>query len=415
MKRVTSGPGACRSGSRAVDSSRSACDRWTRCLHCRRMDIDLDLLRRSWRSWISSEGNPDTPRWLQWLWTLLFALALAALFTVLGMISFSGRDGGWPSLSRWASWFGRNFVVCLTISALIHLLFDLLEPWACRRQAAWAAWQRMGYYAGIPLFGVVVGWPLGLVLAGADLQTWLGTTQGLRAALWSLVLALVVTFVLHHVFATKARQYDAERQASEARLRLLQAQIEPHFLFNTLANVAGLIDSDAARARHMLESFTEYLRASFSGLRRDRAPLADELALAQAYLKVQQARMEDRLRFSIDADEVCRRQNLPPLLLQPLVENAVLHGIEPAVDGGQVRVRALQQGAQLLIEVHDDGLGPGGSGRQGHGLALENLRQRLESTWGRAASLELVDGRPGTLARLRIPIDPATPGLERGT
>jgi LytS/YehU family sensor histidine kinase len=213
----------------------------------------------------------------------------------------------------------------------------------------------------------------------------------------------------------RTRRRLAERQAQEAQLRLLQGQIEPHFLFNTLANVQGLMDHDLPKAREMLASFTDYLRASLGALRNESSRVADELELARTYLLLLQARMEERLRFSIEADEVCRRQNLPPLLLQPLVENAVLHGIEPAVDGGQVRVRALQQGAQLLIEVHDDGLGPGGSGRQGHGLALDNLRQRLESTWGRAASLELVDGRPGTLARLRIPIDPATPGLERGT
>ena len=129
-------------------------------------------------------------------------------------------------------------------------------------------------------------------------------------------------------------------RANEAQLRLLQGQMEPHFLFNTLANVISLIDADAPRAKHMLEALTDYLRASLGGLRHDDSTLAAELDLARRYLELMQTRMGDRLRFEIDVDEALGRAALMPLVLQPLIENAVKHGLEPQVDGGTVRVTA---------------------------------------------------------------------------
>ena len=200
----------------------------------------------------------------------------------------------------------------------------------------------------------------------------------------------------------------AEKRATEAQLRLLQAQIEPHFLFNTLANVVALIDHEPAKARQMLGAFTDYLRASLTGLRRDVGPLADELALAEAYLRVQQSRMEERLRFVIEADENVRAALLPPLLLQPLVENAVQHGLEPTLDGGTVRVQARAEGGELVIEVHDDGRGlhapprKAAGQRRGAGqhprTAGATLRQRPPAWRSSAAD-------PGTVARLRLPLE----------
>jgi sensor histidine kinase YesM len=157
----------------------------------------------------------------------------------------------------------------------------------------------------------------------------------------------------------------------------------------------------------MLGAFTDYLRASLGGLRRDEVTLGEELALAEAYLRVQATRMEERLRFSIEADEATRQAPLLPLLLQPLVENAVQHGLEPQVAGGTVSVFARTEGDEVVVEVRDDGRGLDASAdtplRRGAGLALANVRERLVSAFGADASLTLAPARPGTLVTLRLP------------
>jgi sensor histidine kinase YesM len=158
----------------------------------------------------------------------------------------------------------------------------------------------------------------------------------------------------------------------------------------------------------MLASFTDYLRASLGTLRAEHSTVANELELAQSYLQLLQARMEERLRFSIEADEATRAQPLPPLLLQPLVENAVVHGLEPSIEGGMVQVRAEVVDGALRLEVKDDGRGidaPPRPGKRGAGVALANVRQRLATRYGSAATLELLPGQPGTLARITIPLD----------
>jgi sensor histidine kinase YesM len=225
--------------------------------------------------------------------------------------------------------------------------------------------------------------------------------------LLSLSTTLVLTFFFHHWFSSKARQYHAEQRATEAQLKLLQAQIEPHFLFNTLANVQSLMDHDLPRARQMLGSFTDYLRASLGTLRRDDSAVADELELARSYLELLQARMDDRLRFSIDADEAARTLPLPPLLLQPLVENAVVHGLEPSIDGGSVTVTARVRGDRLVLEVRDDGRGPDAppsGARRGNGVALQNIRERLFTRYGEQARLSIEPAHPGTCARIELPL-----------
>jgi len=225
----------------------------------------------------------------------------------------------------------------------------------------------------------------------------------------SAALALLISFIFFLFFNSMQNKLEAEKRATEAQLRLLQAQIEPHFLFNTLANVQSLMDHDLPSAKQMLASFTDYLRASLTTLRSDSSPVAHELALAQSYLQLLQARMEDRLQFSIHADDTARALPLPPLLLQPLVENAVVHGLEPSIAGGTVQVSARVQGQQLVLEVQDDGMGlnaPARPGRRtGHGMALANIRQRLLTRYGSAATLEVTALHPGTLARITLPLE----------
>jgi sensor histidine kinase YesM len=213
-------------------------------------------------------------------------------------------------------------------------------------------------------------------------------------------------------------------RANEAQLRLLQGQMEPHFLFNTLANVISLVDADAPRAKQMLQALTDYLRASLGALRHDDSTLLAELELARRYLQLMQTRMGERLRFEIEADDRVRDAALMPLVLQPLIENAVKHGLEPQVDGGTVRVIATrlaidgQDSLQVCIEDDGAGLAAAASrprrrvagGADGNGIALANLRARLAARFGAAGRLtldELETGR-GTRACLIVPWNAAT-------
>jgi two-component sensor histidine kinase len=371
------------------------------------MKIDRAVLADSWHSWVSNDNRPRAgPWWLQWLWTGLFCASLALPFTVLGFLASARHAAAWRDMSGWAYWYGKNLIVCLTIGAIIHVLFDTSRRLFAtpERVCAWKPWQRTLFFSGTPLLGVAIGWPLGLTLAGADIVAWFGSPHGANIVVGSVLVSLSITFLFHHFFAAKAHQAQAEKRATEAQLRLLQGQIEPHFLFNTLANVTSLIDHDTVKAKRMLESFTDYLRSSLTSLRRDDATLGSELDLVQAYLGVLKTRMEDRLQFSIDADPALRAAHLPPLLLQPLVENAIHHGIEPKVEGGRVRVSARLDGPTLVLEVADDGLGLDAPPRRaGSGLALVNLRERLRTQYGERATLTLGHARPGTLATLRLP------------
>ena len=377
------------------------------------MKIDRALLRASWESWVSNDNRPRAgPWWLQWVWTLLFCAVLAVGFTIVGFFAFGSGQGAWRNWSGWLFWYGKNLFVCLTIGVIIHLLFDGLRAvWATpARLGAWQPWQRSLFFGGVPMLGVLLGWPLGVELAGGQLNAWLSDSRGHNLIAGSVLIALMLSFGMHLWFSARTRQIDSERRATEAQLRLLQAQIEPHFLFNTLANVHSLMDHDLPKAKQMLGSFTDYLRASLGSLRHDKSTVDQELALAASYLQLLQGRMEDRLRFTIDADDAARRQPLPPLLLQPLVENAVVHGLEPHIDGGTVRVSARVQGKALVLEVQDDGRGldaparPGA--RAGAGLALGNIRQRLLTRYGSSASLEVQAASPGTLSRITVPLEP---------
>jgi sensor histidine kinase YesM len=238
-----------------------------------------------------------------------------------------------------------------------------------------------------------------------------------------LPMGLLVTALTMVVLATNERRLAREHAAAlqqqkiaeaaqllaEARLRTLQAQIEPHFLYNTLANVVSLIGSEPDKARHMLERLIDFLRASLSASRAEQATLGAELDLAAAYLDLLAVRMGARLRWRIEADDAVRALPIAPMLIQPLVENAIMHGLEPKVGGGEIVVRASSAGGVLRIEVSDDGVGLAASPpRPGGGVGLANLRERLRSLHGLAAQLQLLENHPaGVTSRLLLPLDPA--------
>ena len=161
----------------------------------------------------------------------------------------------------------------------------------------------------------------------------------------------------------------------------------------------------------MLESFTDYLRASLGNLRRLDATLGGELDLVGHYLELMKTRMEDRLQYSVHYDPHLRDVTMPPFLLQPLVENALHHGLEPKVEGGSVHISATIDANTLVLEVLDNGMGPDSTRRRpGSGMALANVRERLQAQYGDTASLTLTDANPGMRATMRLPYRPLHAG-----
>lgn len=208
--------------------------------------------------------------------------------------------------------------------------------------------------------------------------------------------------------AEKARAAAIEKQAIQAQLQMLQAQIEPHMLFNTLANLQGLITVDAQRAQHMLDQLIQYLRATLASSRSEKTTLAHEFSLMEAYLSLMQVRMGARLNYRLHLPEELRAQEVPPMLMQPLVENAIKHGVEPKLGGGHVEVTAVRDGGMLCLRIADTGLGldPAAKPADVHSthVGLANIRDRLRALYGERASFELLPNAPeGAVAEIRIP------------
>ncbi|MGQ3093932.1 MAG: sensor histidine kinase [Roseateles sp.] len=195
-------------------------------------------------------------------------------------------------------------------------------------------------------------------------------------------------------------------QQTEAQLSALNAQIEPHFLFNTLANVKRLYETQPERGRDMLVALIAYLRAALPGMRRHESTLADELELVRHYLAILQMRMGERLSFGISAPPELLGAQLPTLVLPTLVENAIKHGLSPLPEGGRIEIRAAHAaGGGLTVEVADNGHGFGTTSG-GAGVGLANTRARLAARFGDAAALELEAVQPrGVVARVRLPAE----------
>lgn len=213
----------------------------------------------------------------------------------------------------------------------------------------------------------------------------------------------------HYQLWTAKLEHEAEREKSaralsEAQLRMLRAQIEPHFLFNTLGAVQQLAEQGAPRAAALTAHLIAFLRASLSGMRSDCNSLRDEVALVSAYLEVMHTRMGARLRFQLDLPEALADVRVPSMMLLTLVENAIKHGIEPSLGGGDITLTASQDGATLRIEVADSGVGLGAVPGKGEGL--ENIRSRLRIAYGEAGALRLQE-RPdgGVVASIDFPVD----------
>ena len=216
-----------------------------------------------------------------------------------------------------------------------------------------------------------------------------------------------------HSRAQRAQVAAAAHEATLARLSLLQSQLEPHMLFNTLANLRALIGTDPARAQQMLDHLIAFLRATLAASRQAEHALADEFARIEDYLALMQVRMGERLHASTALPSELTAIAVPPLLLQPLVENAIKHGLEPQRGPGELRVAAALDGTMLVLTVADSGRGLEAAAaarardpvESGSGFGLAQIRERLHTLHGDAATFTLAArAEGGTLAQIRLPI-----------
>jgi uncharacterized alkaline shock family protein YloU len=203
-----------------------------------------------------------------------------------------------------------------------------------------------------------------------------------------------------------AQQSSLARQLTEARLAAMQAQIEPHFLFNTMASVQQLIETDPAAAAKMQTNLIKYLRGAVPQMRENTSTLAREVELSTAYLDILKIRMEDRLTYAIDVPANLLGTPFPPMMLPTLVENSIKHGLEPLTAGGEIRITAAQAGAKLRVCVADTGMGF--AHQPGKGVGLGNVRERLTAMYGRNAQLIVEPNSPrGAKLTIEIPYPPA--------
>jgi sensor histidine kinase YesM len=267
------------------------------------------------------------------------------------------------------------------------------------------------------VFGYIIGTSIGDAYSGAS--TWDLWRVNQRRFLAYIGIGLLFSTLASLFFYMRGRLAfhmaevaAAERDATLARLSLLQSQLEPHMLFNTLANLRALIALDPLRAQAMLDRLIAFLRATLTASRSASHSLAAEFERLDDYLELMSVRMGSRLSTQLTLPDELRDLPVPPLLLQPLVENAVKHGLEPKVEGGHIDVTAERRDGLLALSVRDSGLGLGAAESNGPGtqFGLRQVRERLHALYGERARFS-IDALPdgGTLARITLPLDPPAP------
>jgi signal transduction histidine kinase len=314
-------------------------------------------------------------------------------------------------LDEWAMatlrFLRQNLISGLLLLATIAAADAVAVAAGLRRRAAFA----IAFLMILPASGLAMLlriWVYGTWSAsGADWPYFIGTTL-----IWTFLgsMAYALFYLTREDEQQRRLLCDAEcaqqelsAQMLRARLSALQAQIEPHFLFNTLANVRRLYETTPSRGREMLASLIDYLRAALPSMRSDSSTVGRELDLARSFLTILQMRMGERLQFSINAEPGLLETPIPPIILPTLVENAIKHGLGPLPEGGRIDIRARRSGEDIVIEVRDTGAGFTAAG--GSGVGLANTRSRLAGLYGGRASLQLASAAPrGVVATLRLPM-----------
>lgn len=329
---------------------------------------------------------------------------LCAVFAVVGLLI----NLAFLPETRW--W--KTVLVVMVIG--LALAASLVGVWFNYRKIARAKGKALFKMVGFGVIGGVYGGIVVTLVKGEPLRAVLETLPRTIAivtiASTALVAApLIMVAVLrnrHYENLSAQLQRDAEqarlaRELSETRLRLLRAQIEPHFLFNTLGAVQQLAEQGAPRAAELTAHLIDFLRASMSDMRSEQVSLETEFGLVASYLAVMQIRMGERLRFRIDLPAALAGTPIPSMLVLTLAENAIKHGIEPSLRGGEIIVAAHDEAGSIRVKVQDSGVGM--SDTPGSGTGLENVRSRLRLAYGDAASLALSEAEPGLLADILIP------------
>ena len=314
----------------------------------------------------------STPLWL-----------LRSTLVVLAALLAYGLFEQWPAtLPRWlARWVLQWLGLVAVIPVAAFLAYSLTSVWPF-----WNEKLRLQGYMTLTLMGVLIGPWIALIAIVRQRET-LAHTQALAFSL---------------------ERSELERQALDARLRLLQAQVEPHFLFNTLANVRALVSSGSPQATQVLDSLIAYLRAAVPRLHDTATTFAQELQLVRAYLELMHMRMPDRLQYALHVDPAALSLRCPPMTLLTLVENAVRHGIDPSEDGGRIQIDVQLRDGRCQVRVTDTGLGLGAA-NPGLGTGLTTLRERLRLVFGDSAQLRLSAYPPrGVCAELDLPAQAAT-------
>jgi len=254
--------------------------------------------------------------------------------------------------------------------------------------------------------GFIAGWNSAGDPEDLKFESW-RMSQQLLISLLAVAWFLTHNFLLKRAITQTIARHDAERERANqleitSTLQLLKAQIEPHFLFNTLGLVQHLAEPTAPQAAALTADLIQFLRATLESLRADVITLEDDCKTCDAYLKIMQTRLPRRLSYEIRCEPQLQQFRLPSALLLTLVENAIKHGIEPAIDGGHIEITAKQIDQQVIITVSDTGLGFGDE--IGHGLGLDHIRNRLALSYAGKAKLELEENDPrGVIARLILP------------
>ncbi len=332
------------------------------------------------------------------------ALLIAAINTGIALISWD-RD---PRP------FWHPLLTVQIYGFCIAYAVNVLRPWERERPILpLAAACALASVVGVVLVIAVKGYSLEHVRANWSVFAW----NVIQASINGFFVSLLFFVKFREARASAALlRAEAERnllakQAVEAELKLMQAQIEPHFLFNTLASVQFLTETDPQRAGRLLGHLIDYLRAALPDLRAKSTTLGREADLAKAYLEILAIRMGPRLAFDVDVPSDLRPHAFPPNMLISLVENAIKHGLEPSADGGRLAIVARRDDDRLAVTVTDTGRGLAASalgGTNGNGVGLTNLRDRLAALYGTRGRFEIAEHAPrGTRAMIAIPYEPA--------
>jgi sensor histidine kinase YesM len=335
-------------------------------------------------------------------------LIVWALAFVIGLINWTHRLGMNESAK-----LAVALVYSYAISTSIWLFTDVAR-FAFRRllhAAAPSYWPPAGRAVLMLFIGIPLGYALGTLLGDAysGHSTWALINTDYKQFAGLLLSTLIISLAFVAYFYQRGHAEELKRQTSQSQLMLLQSQLEPHMLFNTLANLRALITTDPKRAQAMLDHLVAYLRATLGASRQTQHTLQNEFDRVGDYLEIMSVRMGPRLRYSLDLPEALATVQVPTLLLQPLVENALLHGLEPKVEGGQISVTARLLNQQLMLQVQDTGCGLTEGHAASSGFGLAQVRERLATHYGAGAQFKLANTPPmGTSALITILLNHAT-------